>query len=94
MGVEVLKKYDYQLHIISNQKYNEALKHIQKLAGIETNLTTHLARKSFATLLLNRGVRLETVAKCLGHSDTKISSQYYCKLKEETAIKEVKEVFF
>ena len=44
------------------------LKEIQKLADIKTNLTTHLMRKTFATKLLNSGVRVELVAKCLGHS--------------------------
>lgn len=93
MGIDILKKYDYQLHIISNQKINEGLKHIQKFANIETNLTTHIARKSFATTLLNRGVRMEAVSKMLGHSNLITTSQVYAKLKNKTIIDEVKAVF-
>ena len=89
-GVDVLKKHNYQLHIISNQKYNYYLKNIQGLAGITTKLTTHLARRSFATHLLNSGVRLETVAKTLGHKSTAISSKYYCQLQAKEVVKEVK----
>ena len=91
-GVEVLKKHNYQLHIISNQKYNYYLKNIQGLAGISTKLTTHLARRSFATHLLNSGVRLETVAKTLGHKSTAISSKYYCQVQAKEVVKEVKAV--
>ena len=93
MGVEVLKKHNYQLHIISNQKYNLFIKTVQSLAGIEKNMTTHLARKSFATLLLNKGVRLETVSKALGHSSVKITQSYYSKLLNNTVIDEIKAVF-
>ena len=92
-GVEVLKKHNYQLHIITNQKYNLFLKSIQALAGIETKLTTHLARKTFATLMLNKGVRLETVSKALGHSNTKVTQSAYGKLLSNTVISELKSVF-
>ena len=91
-GVEVLRKHNYQLHIISNQKYNLFLKTIQGLAGINKKLTTHLARKTFGTTLLNKGVRLETVSKALGHSNTKITQSAYAKLLNKTVINELKMV--
>lgn len=93
MGVEVLKKHNYQLHIISNQKYNFLLKTIQQLTGIETTITSHLGRKSFATLLLNKGVRLEVVSKALAHSSVKITQSYYSKLLNRTVIDEIKAAF-
>ncbi|MBQ3414536.1 MAG: tyrosine-type recombinase/integrase [Clostridia bacterium] len=91
-GVEVLKKHNYNLHIITNQKYNYFLKALQKMANIETKLTTHLARKTFATMLLNRGVRLETVSKACGHSSVKITQAAYGKLLNKTVINEIKAV--
>lgn len=90
MGVEVLKKHDYQLHIISNQKYNLFLKSLQTMAGLKTNLTTHVARRTYATMLLNRGVRLETVSKCMGHKNTKITQAAYAQVLNKTVIEEVK----
>jgi site-specific recombinase XerD len=70
--------------VISNQKMNENLKVLQELAGISKNLTTHLARHSFAsTITLNNGVPITTVSRMLGH--TKISTtQIYSKLVDKT----------
>lgn len=93
MGVEVLKKHDYNLHIITNQKYNLYLKIIKSLANIDKNITTHLARKTFCCLLLNKGVNINTVAKCAGHQDIKITRSYYATLQESTVIKEIKQAF-
>jgi len=90
MGVEVLKRHDYQLHIISNQKYNVMLKTLQTLCGLKTTLTTHVARRTYATMLLNRGVRLETVSKCMGHKTTKITQAAYAQVLNKTVIDEVK----
>lgn len=92
-GVEILKKYDYQLPNISNQKGNSYLKEIQDICGITKTLHFHLFRKTYATRLINRGVRLETVSKCLGHSNTTITQQTYSKLLNKTIIDEVKKVF-
>ena len=93
MGVEVLQRHNYQLRVITNQKYNLFLKNIQALANINKTMTTHLARKTFCCLLLNRGVNINTVAKCAGHQDIKITRSYYATLQEATVIKEVKQAF-
>ena len=92
-GVEVLKKYDYQLRIISNQKSNAFLHAIQGLCGIKKNLTTHLARHSFAQRLLSNGVRLETVSRTLGHSDTRVTQKFYCKVRTNDIVKEINAAF-
>lgn len=39
-------------------------------------LTIHIARHTFATLMLANGVSIENVAKMLGHSDTKMTRHY------------------
>lgn len=67
------------LKVLSNQKMNENLKVIQELAGIKKNLTTHLARHSFATIALTHGVPIESVSAMLGH--TKLATtQIYAKV--------------
>lgn len=88
-GIDILKKYDWKLPVISNQKMNAFLTEIQELCGIKTHWTTHTARHMYCTRLLNAGVRLEVVAKCAGHSDTKITQQFYAKLMNDTIVKEV-----
>lgn len=92
-GVQILKKYNYVLPSISNQKGNAYLKEIQTICGLNKNLHFHLFRKTYGTRLLNRGVRLETVSKCLGHSNTNITQMAYSKLLKSTIIDEVKKVF-
>jgi len=90
-ALEVLSKYLPNaaieaplLPVISNQKMNENLKLLQELAGISKNLTTHLARHSFATTItLNNNVPISTVSRMLGH--TKLSTtQIYAKVLEGT----------
>lgn len=89
MGLQILKKYDGKLPLISNQKYNSYLKEIQKLAGIKTVITTHLLRKTYAHYMLNSGVRIETVARLLGHSNSLITQKIYCRKTTETIAKEI-----
>lgn len=91
-GVEVLKKHGYQLRVITNQKYNAMLKVIQTLCGIQKNLTTHVARHSFAQRLLSSGVRIETVSKALGHVDTKVTQRFYCQVRTPDVINEINSI--
>jgi integrase len=81
----LLKKYDYELPIISNQRYNAYLKEVADICGIKKTLTTHLARHTAATLMLNAGIAIEVVSKILGHSNTKMT-QHYAKLLDKTVI--------
>lgn len=91
-GVEVLKKYDFELPIISNQKYNTALKFIRDICEIDKPLHTHIARHTYATRCINEGIRLEVVAKLLGHSTTRIT-QHYARLLDKNIVGEVEEAF-
>lgn len=81
---EILDKYNGKLPIISNVKYNAYLKALAQHAGIDKPLTSHWARHTGATLLLNSGVDMEVVAKVLGHSSTKITREVYAKLLDST----------
>lgn len=83
-AIEILKKYDYRLPVISNQKYNDYLKIIAHMAYVNKPITSHWARHTGATLLLNAGVDMEIVAKVLGHSSTKITRSIYAKLLDTT----------
>ena len=77
---EVLIRYKYRLPVINNQKMNEHLKEIANICCINKNLTTHVARHTFATTItLCKGVPIETVSKVLGHTDIK-TTQIYAKV--------------
>lgn len=62
--------------IISNQKMNAYLKEIADLCGIQKNLTCHLARHTFATMSLSKGVPMESVSKMLGHTNIRTTQIY------------------
>ncbi len=86
----ILKKYDFKIPLLTNQKYNEALKKIAKEVGIKKNLTTHVGRKTFGTLLLNKDVPIETVSTLLGHSNIKITQKHYAKVLHMKIAKDIR----
>lgn len=68
---------------LTNQKVNAYLKTIADLAGIQKNLTHHVARHTNATTIyLANGVPLEIVKKQLGHSSIK-TTEIYAKITNE-----------
>jgi len=83
------------LPVLSNQKSNAYLKEIADLCGIKKNLTTHLARHTFATTVtLSNGVPIETVGQLLGHKNLR-TTQHYAKIidrkvsEDMAALKEI-----
>lgn len=97
--LRLIKKYDdfdkrnidgSVMPTLSNQKYNSYLKELAIRAKINKNLTSHLARHTFATTItLNEGVPLEVVSKMLGHSDTR-TTQIYAKIQEKAILNGMK----
>ncbi len=87
----IAEKYDYDLPKISNQKYNDYLKLLAAGAGINKNLTTHTARHTYATYLLNKGIPIETVSRAMGHSNIK-QTQHYAKLLGKKIIDDMKKL--
>lgn len=92
-AIEILNRKDeeqkYIFKKISNQKLNEHLKTIQEKAGISKNLTAHMARHTFATLALTKGIDIATVSSLLGHTNLK-TTQIYAKVINEKKIEEMK----
>jgi len=91
-ALEILAKYGDKLPILSNVKYNEYIKEVAKAAGIEKPVTTHWARHTGATLLLNAGVKIEIVSKVCGHSSIKMTEKIYAKLLPKTVVDAVNEI--
>lgn len=75
-AVEVLERYGMQVPKIGNADYNHALKAIQMAAGIQTRMHSHLARHTFATYMLRNGVKIENLAKMMGHSTIRETQKY------------------
>ena len=78
-----------------NQKMNSYLKEIADFCGIKKNLTTHVARHTFATMMLTLGADLYTVSKLLGHTSVRMT-QVYAKIinqKKDEAVNLVNGLF-
>ncbi len=81
---DILEKYSIMaqttgklLPVLSNQKMNAYLKEIAAIVGIDKDLTTHLARHTFATTVtLANHVSIENVSKMLGHSSIRMTQHY------------------
>ena len=86
-ALEILKRYKgtkpgFLLPVISNVQYNSFLKEIAILCDVETNLTTHVARHTFATTFtMAKGISIETVKEMLGHSSVRMTERYAKVLK-------------
>ncbi|ETK03456.1 tyrosine recombinase, partial [Tannerella sp. oral taxon BU063 isolate Cell 5] len=72
----IIAKYSHKTYrdgklfpVLTNQKTNSYLKEIADLCGIKKKLTFHLARHTFATMSLSKGVPIESVSKMLGHTN-------------------------
>ena len=91
-ALEILKKYHNKLPMLTNQKYNNSLKEVAAAAGLPYNLTTHWARHTCGTLLLNAGVPMVVVSKVLGHKSIKTTERIYAKWMSRTIVNEVSKV--
>ncbi|KAA6325506.1 site-specific integrase [termite gut metagenome] len=63
-------------------RYNILLKKTANLCGIAKNFSSHLARHTFATLALTKGVSIESVSKMLGHTGIN-TTQIYAKITDK-----------
>jgi integrase len=107
--VPILKKYEYMLPVISNQKLNDYLKDLGEKAGIKDTIevtdvragakhrklhpkyaliTSHTARRSFATNLYLQGVPPQSIMAVTGHKTEK-SFLAYLKLTNMQKIREI-----
>lgn len=82
-ALNVLRKYGNRLPMLSNQKYNDHLKEMATMAGIDKPVTSHWARHTFAVMMLSMGARMSNVSRMLGHSSTKITESVYAKVLAE-----------
>lgn len=75
------KSKNVLIPVNSNERYNGYLKEIAVICGVNRNLNTHLARHTFADIMLNAGVPLDDVGKMLGHKDPRTTKRY-CRVQK------------
>ena len=84
---------DNDVHITEMQRYNRKkkvlksvnyrLKKLSKILGMNINLTTYVARHSFATVLKRSGVNIALISEALGHSDLATTQIYLDSFENE-----------
>lgn len=111
-ALDILKKYDYVLPVISGQKFNDYIKEAVKAVQITSEvvikrfsgnkeidiikpkyefISSHAARRSCVTILLERGIPATTVMKLTAHSDIRTLMKYES-TSDEALIKELERV--
>ena len=73
--VDMLKRNGWRVPKMNNQRYNQMLKAIGMVIGID-RLHSHMGRHTFATWMLSNGSKIENVSKMLGHTDIKMTQRY------------------
>lgn len=79
-AVDIIKHYGV-LPKITNQVYNRFLKEIDK------TFTTHMGRRTYASILANRNAPMNVVASALG-DNTAVAARYYAKVLDRTILQQ------
>ena len=82
-AMAILKKYDFELPKMTNQKMNQFLHLVQARAKLRKPMTSHVARHSFATMVLNQDIPIEDLAKMMGHTNI-TTTRIYAKIQTKT----------
>lgn len=67
----------------TRKQYNDQLRAIAKLLGIEINLTSHGSRHSFSMHLKRKGVSTAIISQALGHSGEEVTRHYLAKFEDD-----------
>lgn len=89
--IDILKEYTCSDYIISHTTgkpfsstgINVIVKKVCKNSGIERNLSPHSFRRGYATAMIDNGVDLAFLKRCMGHSDIQTTLRYI-KLSEKS----------
>ncbi len=79
---DILDLYDGRLPKMSLNKYNDYLKPIGLMIGVD-GLRSHMGRATAATMFLSKGMPINIVAKVLGHSGIRQTQRYARTLEDD-----------
>ena len=89
-ALDILQKYHHTLPIISNANYNLYLKAAVRYAKINKPVTTHWARHTGATILLNDGnIPMHIVQHMLGHASIRETERTYAKVLDRSIVEQM-----
>lgn len=76
-----------------NARVNKLLKTLAKKSGIESNVSFHVSRHTWAHYALKKGMDLYSISKALGHADLKITEEYIKSFDEEMLDKSMESLY-
>jgi len=101
-AVDILNKYKESpelegtnlcLPVIENATLNRSLKQLGTYLGLKRILlTTKVGRKTFGTIMLNKGISIESVSHMMGHRKIQTTQNYYAELLKDRIFEEMEEV--
>jgi integrase/recombinase XerD len=92
MAKAIYTLYEGQLPGMTNQEYNRILKEVSGMLGINKRLTTHVARKTFATVMNDMGMSTKTISQMLGQSSVQVTETHYIRVNKTRIKREVMEL--
>lgn len=84
-ALKILETYGNKLPHISLQIYNERLKIVGKMIGVQ-GLRSHMGRATAATMFLSNGMPINVVAAVLGHNTLRQTQRYARTLEEDVML--------
>jgi site-specific recombinase XerD len=82
-AMEILQRHNFKLPIVDYRKYLYHLHCISRRLNLSVELTTHVARHTFAVYAINHNVPIESLAKMMGHTNIN-TTQVYAKIANTT----------
>lgn len=67
----------------AQKRYNERLKEVAQLAGIDEKLTSYVSRHSFASIANNMGIPVTAISQMLGHENLATTQTYLASLRKD-----------
>jgi site-specific recombinase XerD len=72
-------------------QYNKELKEIAKICGIDKQLSSYVARHSYANCLKQKGVATDVISESMGHQNLAVT-QAYLKELDSSVLDEASEL--
>lgn len=72
-----------EVKVLANESANKALKKILDELGIKTKISVHGLRHTHASVLLYKGVTIQSVSRRLGHASIETTYDYYTHIIKE-----------
>ena len=70
---------DYSSHL---RTYNKRLKRLSEMLGLGKTLSSYVARHSWATIALRKGISVQVISEGMGHEDEKTTRIYLASLDQ------------